>query len=152
MRKPPARIVLDTECALTPSARLFQDVPEAPLVVFTARDASELAMEELEEAGAEVHPVPRGPEGLSLEAVLEICWDTGIRSVLCEGGGRLAHALVGGGHAQRLYLFLAPFVLGEGGVPAYPEGGTREAWEVWAPAFPPRAFGRDVLLTLDRTA
>jgi diaminohydroxyphosphoribosylaminopyrimidine deaminase/5-amino-6-(5-phosphoribosylamino)uracil reductase len=150
-RKQPTRIVLDTRCRLTPAARLFQDVPEAPLVVFTGEDASELAMEELEDAGAKVHPVARKGEGVSLDAVLDICWETGIRSVLCEGGGRLARSLLWGGTAQRLYLFVAPFVLGEKGVPAFPEGDDRSRWDQWSPAFPPQGFGRDVLLTLDRT-
>jgi len=151
MRKPPARIILDTRCTLSPRARLFQDVPQVPLVVFTGEDSSELAIEALEEAGAAVHPVPRGPEGVSLAAVLSICWETGIRSVFCEGGGRLAWSLMEGEHAQRLYLFMAPFVLGGKGVSAFPGGESRELWDHWAPAFPPQAFGRDVLITLDRT-
>jgi hypothetical protein len=56
------------------------------------------------------------------------------------------------GLAQRLYLFVAPFVLGEKGVPAFPEGGPRDLWDQWIPALLPATFGRDVLLTLDRTA
>jgi len=152
MRKPPARIVLDSRCSLSPQARLFQDVPEIPLIVFVREDASELAIEELEDAGAKVHPVPRGPGGVSLGAVLGICWETGIRSIFCEGGGRLAHTLMWGGQAQRLYLFVAPFVLGEKGVSAFPGGGPRAMWDQWMPTSPPEQFGRDVLLTLDRTA
>ena len=151
MRRPPARIVLDSGCALTPGARLFRDVPDIPLIVFTGEDASELAIEELEEAGAKVHPVKRGPEGVSLEAVLAICWETGIRSILCEGGGRLARSLMEAGRAQRLYLFVAPFVLGGKGVPAFPGEASRAHWDQWTPSFPPSGFGRDVLLTLDRT-
>jgi diaminohydroxyphosphoribosylaminopyrimidine deaminase/5-amino-6-(5-phosphoribosylamino)uracil reductase len=150
LRKPPTRIVLDTRCSLSSRARLFRNVPEAPLVVFTGEDASELAMEELEEAGANVHPVPRTRSGVSLDAVLEICWETGIRSILCEGGGRLARSLLWDGPAQRLYLFVAPFVLGEKGVPAFPQGDDRARWDGWSRAFPPQGFGRDVLLTLDR--
>ncbi len=151
MRKPPTRIVLDTRCKLSPRARLFQDVPEVPLVVFTGEDASELAIEDLEDAGATVHPVPKDAAGLSLDAVLAICWETGIRSVLCEGGGRMAWSLMDGGFAQRLYLFVAPFVLGEEGVPAFPGEGSRELWDRWVPASPPRGLGRDALLVFDRT-
>jgi diaminohydroxyphosphoribosylaminopyrimidine deaminase/5-amino-6-(5-phosphoribosylamino)uracil reductase len=152
MRKPPARIVLDSRCTLSSQARLFDDIQRIPLIVFATDDASELAIEELEDAGAKVHPVPRGPDGVSLSAVLEICWETGIRSIFCEGGGRLARSLLQGGEAQRLYLFLAPFVLGEKGVAAFPGEGSRALWDQWAPALPPQLFGRDVLLTLDRMA
>jgi len=152
MRKPPARIVLDTRCSLSPRAKLFADVPDIPLIVFTGEDASELAIEDLEASGATVHPVPRGPGGVSLEAVLAICWETGVRSILCEGGGRLARSFMETGLAQRLYLFVAPFVLGEEGVSAFPGGRSRVFWDRWMPSLPPRLFGRDVLLTLDRTS
>lgn len=151
MRKPPARIVLDTRCRMSPRARLFEDVPDVPLLVFTAEDAPKPAVRGLRDAGARVYPVPRKGATVSLEAVLETCWDLGIRSVLCEGGGRLAASVMEAGLAQRLHLFVAPFVLGEKGVPAFPEGPERGVWDFWAPAFPPRGLGRDVLLTLDRT-
>ncbi len=150
-RKPPARVVLDTEARTPPRARMFREAPEVPLVIFTAEDASKLAMEKLEDAGARVHPVPRGPGGLGLEEVLGICWETGIRSLLCEGGGTLASSLLEGAVPRRLYLFLAPFVLGEGAVPAFPGMDRAGLWEPWAPALPPRLLGRDVLLTYDRT-
>jgi len=149
-RRPPARIILDSEGRSPTGARVFHDAGLVPLVIFTAEDASELAIEELEEAGARVHPVPRGEGGLSLSAVLDICWETGLRSLLCEGGGRLATSLLRQGVARRLFLFVAPFVLGEQGVPAFPEGADPGIWQGWEPAFPPRTFGRDVLLTYDR--
>jgi len=151
IRQPPARIVLDTRGRLRPQARLFQDVPDIPLLVFTGEDASELVIQDLEAAGARVHPVPLDGDMVSLDTVLETCWEVGIRSVLCEGGGRLAGSLMSGGFAHRMYLFVAPFVLGEEGVPAFPDGPDRAVWDLWSQAFPPMALGRDVLLTLDRT-
>ncbi|MCJ7627635.1 MAG: dihydrofolate reductase family protein, partial [Longimicrobiales bacterium] len=121
------------------------------LVIFTGEDAPEASVARLEGAGATVHRVAKDPEGVSLEAVFRVCWDTGIRSLLCEGGGRLASQLIRGGFARRLYLYVAPFVLGERGVPAFPGMELREAWEEWNAGAPPRFFGRDVLLTFDRT-
>lgn len=152
MRKPPARVILDTKARLSPKAKVFQDVQEIPLFLFTGEDASVLAIEDLESAGARVLTVPRSPEGVSMKAVLTTCREMGLRSLFCEGGGKLAWSLMRDGLAQRLYLFLAPFVLGEKGVPAFPEAGTRELWNEWTPASRPEAFGRDVLLTLDRMA
>ncbi|MFC1575478.1 RibD family protein, partial [Gemmatimonadota bacterium] len=149
-RKPPARVVLDTRARTSPGASLFQDVATSPVIIFTGEDASELAMEELEDAGAQVHPVPRDADGVSLDAVLQICWEIGLRSLFCEGGATLASVLLRTGQARRLFLFVAPFVLGPRGVPAFPEAGSRELWEGWVPAFPPSLFGRDALLTFDR--
>ena len=147
----PARVILDTGAKLSPAARLFEDVPEIPLVIFTGQDAPQEAVARLENAGAKIHRVPRGPAGVSLGAVLELCWDAGIRSLFCEGGGRVAAQLIRGGLARRLYLFVAPFVLGERGVSAFSGVEPREAWEAWEAAVPPRTFGKDVLLTFDRT-
>jgi diaminohydroxyphosphoribosylaminopyrimidine deaminase/5-amino-6-(5-phosphoribosylamino)uracil reductase len=151
MRKSPARVILDSQCRIPVSARIFQDAPEVPVVLFTREDAPELAMEELEEAGAQVHPVPPGPGGVSLDAVLQICWETGIRSLLCEGGGRLAASILRQRKARRLFLFVAPFVLGERAVPAFPGVADRELWEGWTPTAPYESFGKDVLMTFDRT-
>ncbi|HEX9885708.1 MAG TPA: bifunctional diaminohydroxyphosphoribosylaminopyrimidine deaminase/5-amino-6-(5-phosphoribosylamino)uracil reductase RibD [Longimicrobiales bacterium] len=152
MRHAPARLVLDSKPALSTDAALFGDVERAPLVVFTREDAPEGVLEALERAGARVHPVPRarsGP-GLDLRAVLRVCWDMGFRSVLCEGGGRLAASLVEAGLVGRLYLLVAPRILGEGGVPAFP--GRRGSLGVaWTPAHPPVSLGSDVLLTYDPT-
>lgn len=152
MRKAPARVILDTRARLSPKANVFRDVAESPLIVFTGEDASELAIVDLESAGAKVLTVPRSQHGVSIEAVLGACREIGIRSLFCEGGGKLTWTLLSEGFAQRLYLFVAPFVLGEKGVPAFPMAGPRRLWDQWSPAFPPELFGRDVLLTLDRTA
>jgi len=151
VRDQPVRVILDTQARVSPTARVFRDLPEVPLVIFTGEDAPREAVNQLEKGGARVHRVPRGPAGVSLDSVLEVCWDTGIRSLFCEGGGRVASQLIRGGLARRLYLFVAPFVLGERGVPAFAGVGPREAWEPWEPAAPARFFGRDVLLTFDRT-
>jgi diaminohydroxyphosphoribosylaminopyrimidine deaminase/5-amino-6-(5-phosphoribosylamino)uracil reductase len=149
-QKAPARVILDSFCRISVRSRVFQDVPDCPLVIFTGEGVVENRIEECEAAGAHVHPVPRGVGGLDLNEVLRICWETGLRSLFCEGGGRVAASLLRGGFARRLYLFVAPFVLGEKGVPAFPGIESPGLWDPWTPARPPEVFGRDVLLTYDR--
>jgi len=61
----------------------------------------------------------------------------------------VASQLIRRGLARRLYLFLAPFVLGARGVPAFTGLEPRDAWEPWKAGASPRLFGRDVLLTFD---
>jgi diaminohydroxyphosphoribosylaminopyrimidine deaminase/5-amino-6-(5-phosphoribosylamino)uracil reductase len=149
-RVPPARVILDSFCRISPKSRVFRDAPECPLVVFTGEDASEVRIEEFEEAGARVHLVPRRAGGLLLDEVLRICWDTGLRSLFCEGGGRIAASFLRSDQTRRLYLFLAPFVLGESGVPAFPGAESMGLWDPWVPAAPPELFGRDALLIYER--
>jgi riboflavin biosynthesis pyrimidine reductase len=87
--------------------------------------------------------------GLSVEAVLSVAWGVGIRSVLCEGGARLASEFLRDGTARRLYLWVAPLTFSEPGVPAFPGVGA-EVWRRFRPATAPELHGRDTLLVLDR--
>lgn len=149
-RVPPARIVLDEGLRTTPKAKLFREAASVPIVIFTREDAAEAGIRALEEAGAVVHPVPGLPEGLDLSAVMEVCWGTGLCSILCEGGGILASSLIDQELAHRIYLFLAPRTLGDGGVPAFPGPIRPRAWEGWIPTLPGKKMGRDMMIVLDR--
>ncbi len=148
-RIPPVRIVLDSRGRLSVRAAVFRDVGTVPLTVFTGEDAAETRLEALEAAGAAVHPVASTAGGLRLEAVLDRCWMLGYRSILCEGGGRLASSLIREGLASRIYLFVSPFVLG-GGVLAFPDLSDRRIWEGWTSVPFGGTFGRDALIVFDR--
>ena len=151
LRRQPTRVVLDSRARLPVDAALFRNAADAPVVVFTRDDSSEHALERLEDAGARIHPVPGAPEGdgLDLDAVLRVCGETGLGALLCEGGGRLGRSLLAGDRVERLHLFVAPTLLGEDGVPAFP--GPRPAVAgAWDPAAPPRRHGPDVELVYDR--
>lgn len=83
--------------------------------------------------GAETLPLPDGPGGLDLEALLEGCASLGIGEVLCEGGAALAASLVSADLADRLSFFTAPVLLGACGVPALGDIGAvsiRDAFRV----------------------
>lgn len=149
-RIPPRRIVLDPSASLSPGAALFGDAAQAPVHVFTRRDAREDEMERLECAGAHVHPVEAAGGHLDLDAVVEVCREVGIRSILCEGGARLAGSLLREDRVGRVYLYLAPRTLGERGVPAFGERAEELRWDGYAPALPPETLGRDTRVVLDR--
>lgn len=171
-RRAPDRIVLDSRARMAPDARLLRGDGGGRVRVFTDTDAPPDRVRALQQRGATVDAVPcaaaqrvpqpdggsrgRAPDaaarsvsGLDLGAVLDTCYRRGLTSILCEGGGILASSLLRERRAQRLYLFLAPFTLGPGSVPAFP-GLDEAAWAGWRPAGPPAAFGRDVLWVLDR--
>jgi diaminohydroxyphosphoribosylaminopyrimidine deaminase/5-amino-6-(5-phosphoribosylamino)uracil reductase len=149
LRWHPARIVIDSRATLPDDSRIFDDVDDVPVHVFVRDDAPEDGVRRLEDAGAEVYRVPAGPGGVNLVVVLRICWQRGIKSVLCEGGGLMGSSLLAEGLVQRLYLLLAPRTFGVGGVPAFadlPEG----TWSRWAPAPPSQALDEDGLVVFDR--
>ena len=166
-RIPPTRIVLDPSASISPDASLFRIESEAPVLLFATDGAPAERVDALTEAGAQVEIVPQAEPvlqaepvppseavlqrigGANLEKMLERCWSLAIRSVLCEGGGRLATALTREGLARRLYLFQAPRTLGSEGVPAFPGGdGTPEGLG-WSIRGEPVRFGPDLLFTYD---
>jgi len=146
-RTPPVRIVLDPEARLPLGSRLVATVDEAPLWVFCGEGVDEARLEALERAGVSVHPVSEEGGKLDLNAIVAVAAELGVASILCEGGGRLVDGLVSAGLLDRLYLFVAPKVLGEDGVPGFPRPGSIDGWRA---VTPPARFGDDVLATWDR--
>ena len=166
-RIPPTRIVLDPSATLSPDASLFRTESEAPVLIFATEAASAEHVDALEDVGAQVEivpevearpraepvphedAVPQRGGGANLEKMLERCWSLGIRSVLCEGGGRLATALTREELARRLYLFQAPLTLGSQGVPAFGVGDSTPEGLGWSSSGESIRFGPDVLFTYD---
>jgi diaminohydroxyphosphoribosylaminopyrimidine deaminase / 5-amino-6-(5-phosphoribosylamino)uracil reductase len=87
----------------------------------------------------------------SLEDALGALREQGVGSLLVEGGGQLAGALLRRGLVDRYYWIQAPLWLGEEAVPALaglPARGLDQA-ERWR-VIERRALGEDTLLVLDR--
>ena len=147
-RVAPTRIVLDTHARLPVDSRLAKTVEIAPVLVVCAADAPTERVAALEAVGVEVERVEAtGPE-LPLDAVLERLAERGLRSIFCEGGGRLGSALLAADAVGRMYLFYAPKLYGSAGAPAFigPLEGAREGWRRARLA----EFDEDVLMVLDR--
>lgn len=148
-RVPPVRIVLDTEARLPPGSRLVATAGETPTWVVCAEDAPRERRAALEAAGVRVLTAPREPGGLELDAALAALWEAGVRSVLCEGGGRLGSAFLAADRVARLYLFFAPKIYGPDGPPAFtsvPPSAVAGGWV----RTDLRELGPDVLMVLDR--
>ncbi len=123
-RRPPARIVLDSELQLSLDSQLVRTVDQAPVWVIGDPDFEgfDERAERLRGAGVEVIPVTREMDHtLKVENIWEQLAHRGIGSILVEGGGRVASALLRSRRIQRLHAFLAPMFLGKDGVPGFPE-------------------------------
>lgn len=117
-RVAPVRVVLDTELRLPLTSKLAETAGEVPVWVFTSFGSPEERAAALAARGVKVQRVSRDAdsEGLDLGAVLATLWKRKVRSVLCEGGGRLGSALLAAGLVDRFYAFVAPRLFGEPGV------------------------------------
>jgi diaminohydroxyphosphoribosylaminopyrimidine deaminase/5-amino-6-(5-phosphoribosylamino)uracil reductase len=137
----PVRVVLDPDRRLDDSYRVFREGPETLLLC--APDAATV-----DRVGrAIVLPVPRGPTGLNIDAILASLRARGLRRIFVEGGGVTVSRFLAAGALDRLHVTVAPLVMG-GGVPAFPlppverlEEGRRFAWTA-------HRIGADILLDI----
>jgi diaminohydroxyphosphoribosylaminopyrimidine deaminase/5-amino-6-(5-phosphoribosylamino)uracil reductase len=113
--RPALRVVLDSKLTLAPRGRLFGSLDQAPLLVIGAEGADGAT---LEAAGARTAKVAAKNGAVDAGAAIALLGDEGIRSVLVEGGGKLAASLLAGGLVDRLEWFRAPIILGAEGRPS----------------------------------
>lgn len=148
-RVPPLRVVLDASAKLSPDSALAATTDEAPVLVFVAGSASPAKLTELRAAGVEITVVPQAGAGLlDPAAVLDELHRRGVRSLLVEGGARVAASFLDAGLVERFHQFVAPRFLGSGGVPAFRElSPARDA--AWALARAER-IGEDAHLVWER--
>ena len=125
----PLRVVLDTSARTPITARVLDDA--APTLVFVAEDAEDArdtrdtGVARLRGAGAEVVAVPRAPSGrgLDLAAVLSVLHGRNVVSLLLEGGPHLAGSFLAERLVDRVLAYVAPVLIGGGGLPALAGAG-----------------------------
>ena len=144
-RVPPRRVIFDVGADLDPQLDLIRTAPQTATIVVTGVEAPRERVDRLTAAGVTVLPAASLDEGLRLLRT------EGVGSLLVEGGGRLAGALLGLGLVDRYYWVQSPLWLGDRGIPAtagLPSDPIARA-ERWTVA-ERRALGEDTLLVLDR--
>lgn len=141
----PRRVVFDRRGDLSGAVQLGRTATDLPVIVVTEGDPDPRQAGQLAEAGVALLPAH------GLEDALRRLRAEGIRSLLIEGGGRLAGKLMAAGLVDRFYWVQSPLWLGEGGLPAFAgmasvllEQAAR--WRV----VERRPLGPDTLLVLDR--
>jgi diaminohydroxyphosphoribosylaminopyrimidine deaminase/5-amino-6-(5-phosphoribosylamino)uracil reductase len=144
-RVPPRRVVFDRLADLGPQLTMVRSAKETPTLAVVSPDADPARLKRLEASGVTVL------RATTLEHALGVLREQGIRSMLVEGGGELAGALLTVGLVDRYYWIQAPLWLGEGAVPAMaglPSRSLEQAdrWRV----VERRSLGEDTLLVLDR--
>jgi diaminohydroxyphosphoribosylaminopyrimidine deaminase / 5-amino-6-(5-phosphoribosylamino)uracil reductase len=141
----PRRVVFLGGRRLSLESELVRTAREVPtLVVVDGLFQSEGAA--LADHGVEI--VPAG----GLEDAMEELWSRGVRSIVIEGGGRLAGSLLARRLVDRFVWLVSPVWLGDTGVPAvrgYDVPSLLVA-ERWHPV-ERKGLGQDTALVFDRT-
>lgn len=119
----PVRIVLDGRGRLKPGAALFRQ--PGHVIVATAAGSPAAWKREIAATGAQLVECEATETGINLDQLLATLAQRGIMSAWAEGGATLLGALLDGGHVDELWAFLAPAVIGGGGLAAVGGEGAR---------------------------
>jgi diaminohydroxyphosphoribosylaminopyrimidine deaminase/5-amino-6-(5-phosphoribosylamino)uracil reductase len=114
----PLRVVLDRTLRLPPTHRLARDATRWPTLVLAAAGADPERSAALHACGVEIVPVAEDDGGLDLDGCLRILAERGVTRLLCEGGGRVAAALLAGDVVDEILRFTGGIAIGADGVPA----------------------------------
>ncbi|KWX09240.1 DeoR family transcriptional regulator, partial [Carbonactinospora thermoautotrophica] len=106
----PLRVVVDTEARTPLDARVLDAA--APTLIAVAEDV------DTPPYPCEVVRLPRAERGLDLKALLAALKDRDVVSVLLEGGPTLAGSFLAADLVDRVVGYVAPVLIGGGGLPA----------------------------------
>ncbi len=110
----PLRVVCDSALSLPGDLKLFSPRLARGTVVACTTRASAARARALEARGVTVWRLPAGPGGVSARALAAKLAASGRHEVLLEGGATLGSAWMREGLVDRVALFAAPLVLGDG--------------------------------------
>jgi diaminohydroxyphosphoribosylaminopyrimidine deaminase/5-amino-6-(5-phosphoribosylamino)uracil reductase len=141
----PRRVILDGKLSIPATARA---VPGA--LVFTTKEAPEARAKKLEARGAEVVRLAGRDGKVALRALLDELGRRELVTLLVEGGGQVHGELLEAGLADEVVLFVAPKLIGSGGVPLLAVPGPKKMADAWRlGAVSTRRLGDDILVVGD---
>lgn len=115
-RRPLLRVILDSWLRLPQASRLVKSVKDDVLILCASAD--EARQREIEKLGVRVERITPMADGRpDLRDVLKHLGKHEITSLLIEGGATLNWAALSSGIVDKLFLYYAPKILGEGSVP-----------------------------------
>lgn len=145
-RRPPERIVVTTSGIVRPDLEVVRTANEVPTTLIVGSEASGAADQALRGTGVRILVA----DGLA--AALHSLRAGGVQSLLVEGGGGLARALLAQDLVDRVYWIQAPIWLRAGISPFAVGQGRRPGFEDssrWTPT-ERKILGDDTLLVVDR--
>ena len=117
----PLRVVVDSRGRLPLTSQLLRSGSRPPLVA-VGRRISPARLRRLKEAGVNVMMLPERDGGLSLPDLIRELGDREIRSIMVEGGGKLATSMLQAGIVDKIILMVAPILIGGQKAPTLLQG------------------------------
>ncbi len=107
-----ARIVLDSSLRIPLKARIFQDRDKADTFVFTTSRSDKDKLLQLDKKGIKVVMMEEEDGKVSLVEVLKKLGELEIMNLLVEGGGEVIGSFFEKRSVDKIFLFLAPRIIG----------------------------------------
>lgn len=112
MGRQPLRVILDARGVITTGAQVLNDGAQQHTIMVTTKLCPLRRRQQWLAQGAQVWVLPTTRQGLSLPTLMKRLGKLGILHVLCEGGGKIAGALIRAHLVDAFIFYLAPRLLG----------------------------------------
>ena len=147
----PIRLIFDSRLRSPLMARVLQKIEQAPTAIATTKMASHRKVEQLRKRGVEVLVLPQKEHRVSIPRCLQALGNMGVTSMLVEGGSELNAGFLREGLVNRVYLYVAPVLLGGHNATGLIGGLSpkRLAEKVRVSNLHVRPLGEDLLITGD---
>jgi len=118
------RVILDSYLRISLAARVVQTADRDVLILCSTAD--DQARQALESRGIRVLPISATADGRpDFAAIMQRLGEMEITSLLIEGGALVNGAALASGEVDKVFLYYAPKILGEGAVPFIAGEGLR---------------------------
>jgi len=144
-----ARVILDSKLRIPLHSKILKDQDKADTFIFTTSKADRQKLCELKNRGIKVAIVKEDQDGrVDLEEVLKRLASLEIMTLLVEGGGKVIGSFFDKGLVDKLFLFLAPRIIGGRNSPTWVEGKGVDllSWTPHIEVSSLRKIGQDFLL------
>ncbi|HEY6302415.1 MAG TPA: bifunctional diaminohydroxyphosphoribosylaminopyrimidine deaminase/5-amino-6-(5-phosphoribosylamino)uracil reductase RibD [Terriglobales bacterium] len=110
------RVILDSYLRIPPASRVIQTAEDDVLVLCSA--AEEAAKQGLEARGIRVQQIASTADGRpDFRAIVQSLGEREVTSLLIEGGALVNGAALASGQVDKVFLYYAPKIFGQGAVP-----------------------------------
>ena len=129
----PMRIVVDSHLRIPEDSKLVQTAENYPLIVATTEKGSKEKKEQLKTQGVHIWDMPSDEYGrVDLSSLMQRLGESGIDSIVLEGGGTLAEQAISKGIVDKIIMYIAPLLIGGSGAKTPVEGsGIQNLSEAW---------------------
>ncbi len=150
-KRQPFKVIVDTKLKAPLTAKVFTSLSPGKTIIATTMRSSRIKERALRDKGARIIRVGSISNRVGLKALMKQLLLMGIGSVLVEGGGEIAASLLEKRFIDKLYLFIAPILIGGRGAPCSigGDGVAKISQAVKLTDLKVKRIGKDLLVETD---